>query len=452
MFFSTGVLCEKSSLEKQGMTRLRKEKFLFYHGAMTEEVYAVIDLKSFYASCECAARGLDIFSTPLVVADPDRTESTIVMSATPYLKQKYGIPNVCRVRDLPKVEGMILAKPRMSYYLKISAKIVSLFLDFVSEEDLHVYSIDESFLRLTPYLKMYHCTADELVARIQKAIKDECGLLATAGMGPNMFLAKTCLDNEGKKRLPYRAYWGKEEVQTKLWKIRPITKVWGISGGISRRLAKLGIHDLEGLAKSDVATLRKEFGVIGCQLYDMAWGIDRTDIRVKYVPKERNLNQGQMLYRDYGIAGAKTVIREIVDELCVRLRYHKMVAGCVSIWCLYSASSKTEPFSRQASLNIPTDDVDQLYRAVLEVFMRFVDINAPIRGLSVTFSRLEPYFGISQDSLFEDNEEAERRRNLYRAIDHLHAYYNRDSVLRASALTADSTIKERHTLIGGHKA
>ena len=118
-----------------------------------EEIYCVIDLKSFYASCECAARGLDIFSCPLVVADPDRTSSTIVMSATPYLKEKYGVPNVCRVRDLPKIPGLILAKPRMAYYIEMSAKVVSIFLDFVDEEDLHVYSIDESFLRLTPYLK-----------------------------------------------------------------------------------------------------------------------------------------------------------------------------------------------------------------------------------------------------------------------------------------------------------
>jgi DNA polymerase V len=125
------------------------------------KVIAVIDLKSFYASCECACRHLDIFTTPLVCCDPYRSSSSVVMSATPYLKKKYGIPNVCRRRDLPEVKGMIYAVPRMSYYLQMSAKVVSIFLDFVAEEDLHVYSVDESFLNLGPYLNLYHSSPEE---------------------------------------------------------------------------------------------------------------------------------------------------------------------------------------------------------------------------------------------------------------------------------------------------
>ncbi|MEE3299370.1 MAG: damage repair protein, partial [Candidatus Enteromonas sp.] len=194
-----------------------------------EDLYCVIDLKSFYASCECVARGLDIFKTPLVVCDPDRSMSTIVMSSTPYLKDKYHIPNVCRRRDLPNVENLILAQPRMAYYIEMSAKVVSIFLDYVSEEDLHVYSIDESFLHISPYLSLAKQTPEEFVAEIQKRIKKELGLTATAGIGPNMFLAKVCLDNEGKKKAPYIGRWRMEDVPTKLWSITPITKIWGIS-------------------------------------------------------------------------------------------------------------------------------------------------------------------------------------------------------------------------------
>ncbi|MFA6619525.1 MAG: hypothetical protein WCS90_00110 [Bacilli bacterium] len=170
-----------------------------------ERVIAVIDLKSFYASCECACRHLDIFTTPLVCCDPYRSASSIVMSATPYLKKKYGIPNVCRRRDLPIVPDMIYAVPRMSYYLQVSAKVVSILLDYVAAEDLHIYSVDESFLNLGPYLDLYHCSPEELVARIQKDIKKKLGLVATAGIGPNVFLAKIALDNEGKKKPPYRS-------------------------------------------------------------------------------------------------------------------------------------------------------------------------------------------------------------------------------------------------------
>lgn len=416
-----------------------------------EEVYCVIDLKSFYASCECADRGLDIFTTPLVVADPDRTSATIVMSATPFLKKKYGIPNVCRVRDLPDVEGLIMAKPRMAYYIEMSAKVVSIFLDFVAEEDLHVYSIDESFLRLTPYLKMYKCTPEQLVAKIQRTIKKELGLLATAGIGSNMFLAKTCLDNEGKKRPPYRATWTYEDVPTKLWKIHPITKVWGISTGISSHLARIGIFSMEALAKTDEKILKKEFGIMGIQLHDMANGIDRTDITAKYVPKETNLSQGQTLYRDYDKKGARLVLRELIDDLGYRLRQAAAKTGVISVSIIYSSASKAESISRQSSLNIPTDDVEALYRAALRLFNLHVK-DEPIRGLYVSFGKLISSNGIQQLSLFEEAENGFRHHNLAKAMDEVASMYGRNAVLRASSLTEDSNIKERHTMIGGHHA
>ncbi len=414
-----------------------------------EEVYAVIDLKSFYASCECAARGLDIFTTPLVVADPERSESTIVMSVTPFLKERYGVPNVCRVRDLPHLPKMIYAQPRMHYYLEMSAKVVSIFLDFIHEEDLHVYSVDESFLRLTPYLKLNGCTAEGLVEKIQKEIWDQLHLCATAGIGPNMFMAKTCLDNEGKKKPPYRARWYMEDVPAKLWKIWPITKVWGISTGISTRLSRMGIRSLEGLAKTPIEYLRKEFGIMGDQLHAMANGIDETDIREKYVPKETNLSQGQTLMRDYSLNGAKLVLKEMCDDLCVRLRAQGKKTGCVSLFVGYSAKFGGG-FSHQCALNIATDDTKNLQSAVLFLFEKYAE-PLPIRHLSISFSKLSDAKK-HQTNLFIDPDQEVETKRLYRTLDYLSSMYGRNTVLRLSSLKEDSTIHERHRQIGGHKA
>src|SRR5574344_2233697 len=268
-------------------------------GGSMEKVIAIIDLKSFYASCECSARHLDPFSTPLVCCDPYRGEGTIVMSASPYLKSHYGVPNVCRRKDLPRVKGLIYAVPRMSYYLMMSARVVSIFLDFVAKEDLHVYSIDESFLNLGPYLNLYHCSPEEIVRRIQKTIKDKLGLVATAGIGPNMFLAKIALDNERKKREPYIAHWDYEDVPSKLWSITPITKIWSIAKGTADHLARIGIRSLYQLAHTDEALLVKEFGIMGNQLYALANGRDDSDIETPYVPREVSSSLGQTLRKAY---------------------------------------------------------------------------------------------------------------------------------------------------------
>lgn len=412
-----------------------------------EEVYAVIDLKSFYASCECASRGLDIFSTPLVVADPTRSVNTIVMSSTPYLKKNYGVPNVCRVKSLPKIPEMIFAQPRMAYYIEMSAKVVSIFLDFIDEEDIHVYSIDESFLHLSPYLSLYKTTPEGLCKMIQERIKNELGLVATCGIGPNMFLAKTCLDNEGKKNPPFIARWNKNDIKEKLWKISPITNVWGISNGIASRLDKLGIRSLEALANTNVKILEKEFGIIGYQLFDLANGIDKTDIRKKYVPKENSLSLGQTLMKDYDAKGAKLVLREMCDDLCFRLRINESKCGLVSCSVMYSGCGG---FSKQRALDVYSDDNDTLYSIINDIFTSCYS-GDQIRGLYISFGKLVPFTSL-QPNLFESFEEAEEKRKLNLALDKIHNVYGPNSVLRASSGLKDSTVKIRHGQIGGHKA
>lgn len=414
-----------------------------------EKVFAVIDLKSFYASCECASRGLDIFKTPLAVCDPSRTENTVVMSVTPYLKEKYGCSNVCRIKDLPKLENMILATPRMAYYLEISAMVVSIFLDFVSPEDLHVYSVDESFLNLTPYLKLNNWTPEEMVIAIQKRIKSELGLLATAGIGPNMFMAKICLDNEGKKKPPYYARWTMDDVKTKLWKVSPITKVWGIGPGTASHLFRLGIKSMEEIAKADKALLHKEFGVMGDQLHDLSNGIDQSDMADPYIPKDQNLSIGQTLWRNYAPEEALVLLREMNDDLCFRLRGEGMQTSCVSLFVNYSSRTGGS-FHHQMALDFPTDDSEILFKAVERIFTKYATPGA-IRGLSISFGQLKKK-KCRQLNLFEDPKESYENEKIVGALDEIRKYYGPNACLRGTSKLEYSTAEERHGQIGGHKA
>ena len=207
-----------------------------------EKWVAVIDLKAYYATFECVERGLDPFTTPLAVTDTERKGATIVLSVSPYLKS-LGVPSRLRRRDLPQnIPGMIYAKPQMEKYVKKSAEIVSIFLDFVGKEDIHVYSIDESFLNIGPYLKLYKCTPIELCKRILEKIHTQTGLIGTCGIGPNMFLAKMADDKEAKNAKDYIALWGYKDVPNKLWPLKPLSEVWGISRGFEARLNKLGLY------------------------------------------------------------------------------------------------------------------------------------------------------------------------------------------------------------------
>ena len=122
-----------------------------------EKCYLCIDLKTFYASVECVERGLDPFSTNLVVADPSRGDGAICLAITPKLKM-LGIKNRCRIYEIPKTIEYIVAIPRMKKYIEYSANIYAIYLKYFSKDDIHVYSIDEAFIDISSYLKLYNKT------------------------------------------------------------------------------------------------------------------------------------------------------------------------------------------------------------------------------------------------------------------------------------------------------
>ena len=413
---------------------------------MKRRTIAVIDLKAFYSYVECLDRGLDPWTTPLVVADKDRGTNTIVLSVSPFLK-KQGVPSRCRIKELPRKFKYVYAVPRMERYLEKSADVIDVLYHFVSEEDVHVYSVDEAFVDLTSYLEYYGKTPLQMVSTIINQIKLDTGLQATAGIGDNFFLAKVALDIYAKKEKNGIARITSEEIKEKLWPITPLSKVWSIGSRTEAKLNAMNIFTVKDIAVSDVDYLKSKFGVMGEQLWRHANGIDDADIHEKYEPKERSLSLGQVLFRDYQNDEAITIIREMVDELASRLRNQDKMTHLVAIFVGYSKNKGG--FARRASLLSPTDDTDTLLEAILEIYKKHV-VDLPIRNISISFGDLSKA-SHQQLNLFEDEEEQFERRNLQKALDLLHSKYGKNSVLRASSLLEESTVKERNEYIGGHR-
>ena len=277
-------------------------------------VYLCIDLKSFYASVECAARGLDPFTTNLVVADPDRSNTTICLAITPAMKE-LGVRNRCRVFEIPEGIDYIMATPRMHLYMEESARIYSIYLRYVSADDVHVYSIDECFIDVTSYLALYGKTPRQMARLLMDAVFAETGICATAGIGTNLFLAKVALDVTAKHADDGIGVLDEAEFRRVIWPHRPLTDIWNIGPGITRRLAKYGVHDLRGVTQMREETLYREFGVNAEFLIDHAWGQEPCTIAEihAYEPKGHSLVNGQVLPSDYTADEARMVMREMVD-------------------------------------------------------------------------------------------------------------------------------------------
>ncbi|MBN2877032.1 MAG: damage repair protein [Bacilli bacterium] len=409
-----------------------------------------IDLKSFYASVECAISGLDPFKTPLVVADKERGGGSIVLAVSPYLKT-FGVPNRCRVYELPKTIDIIYRKPRMNKYLEYSTKIVEIYLRFVSEEDIYVYSVDEVFIDMTEYMKYYKITDYEMAKRILKTIYDETCIYATCGIGPNMLMAKLALDIESKHSPEFIAKWDYPDLKTKLWPVTPLSKMWGIGRNMEKNLNRMGIYKIGDLAKYDVKKLKKKFGIIGEELYYHTHGIDISMIQEKMniKPVSKSYGIGQTLYQDYYKPEVYQIIREMVDDVCRRLRLGQKLANTVHFGLAYS-KDVGGGFSRQMKLPSPTQNESHVYRACLELMDKFYD-NSPIRVVRIAVTNFIEKKGY-QINLFEDINEVLKEQAVFTAIDEIKERFGRNSVNRASSELDSSTIKARNDMVGGHHA
>lgn len=409
---------------------------------------AVIDLKAFYAYVECVDRGLDPWKAPLVVADVSRSVNTIILSVTPYLKSK-GVPSRLRLKELPKGFNYIYATPRMERYIERSSEVIGVFLEFVSDEDIHVYSIDEAFIDLTSYLSYYQMDDISLVKKIIARITEKTGLQATAGIGDNFFQAKVALDVFAKKAPDWIGILRTEDVETKLWPITPLIDIWGIGPHTEQKLNNMGIFSMYDLAHTDKDLLYRKFGIMGLQLYDQAHGIDEADVHEEYVPKETSITLGHTLPRDYKRSEMELIIREMNDDLAAQLRGQEETTQVVSLMIGYS-KSENGGFHHQMALDKPTNDTQYIHSAIMQIFNKHCK-DLPIRNVSVNYAKLRPIKEFEQLDLFESPEESEGRKNLQRMIDQIHAKYGKNILLRMSSLKEGSLVIESHNQIGGHR-
>ena len=407
-----------------------------------------VDLKSFYASVECADLGLDPFKTPLVVADRSRGGGSIILAVSPYLRAK-GIPGRLRIFELPKNENIIFCKPRMRRYLEASAKVVSIFLRYVSKEDIHIYSVDESFLDFTNYKKLYPISDIDIAKRIIKDIKKETRLSATCGIGPNMLLAKLSMDIEAKKTKNQIAEWTYEDVESKLWQLKPLSKMWGIGPRYEIALNHMGFKTVGDIARSDVNVLKKRFGVIGEELWYHTHGIDMSLIqdKKKYKPLSRSYGIGQVMFQDYFKDTASQIILEMSDELSSRLRITSKKATVVHLMLRYN-QDYGGTFAHQTKLQSPIVLGREIANVCLDLMEKYYN-DEPIRGFAISLTGLVDDTG-TQLSLFEDTAKKIKEEKLFDTLDQIKKKYGKNAVRRASTELEYSTAKARNEEIGGH--
>jgi len=412
-------------------------------------VVSCIDLKSFYASVECVLRGLDPFTTPLAVADERRGEGSIVLAITPYLK-KQGFNSRCRLYQLPK-KDIIIARPQMKKYIEYSCLVYKVYLQYVDKEDIHIYSIDEAFLDLTHYIRYYNVSETEICRRILQDVFQQTGIVASAGIGENMFLAKVALDCLAKQRLDRIAFLNKEDFRKYIWDIRPLDNIWGIGRKLVKRLAILGIYTLRDMANTPIEKLEKEFGVLGRELHCHAHGDDSTTVQEakKYQPHDRTIGHSQVFLEDYNYQEINIIITEMTSEIATELVLRRLCCQEIALGIGYSKKIGGG-FYRQLKLDNKTNSYQVLLSGFKKLYNKYIK-DLPIRNIAMRIGKLSVEEFCQQD-LFYSTEKQIKEKNLYRAIGEIREKYGKASVHLAISNTEKATLLKRSILIGGHNA
>jgi len=418
--------------------------------ATKNRIYFVIDMKSFFASVECAERGLDPYTTPLVVADKERTESSICLAVSPKMKA-LGVKNRCRLFEIPPKLEYIIAKPQMKKYIKYASEIYGIYLKYIDSSDIFVYSIDECFIDATDYLKIYKLTPVSFAKKLMDEIWSTLRIPASAGIGTNMYLAKIALDITAKHKPNHIGFLTEQLFRETLWHHKALSDFWGISRGISTRLAKYGITDMYGIATMDEDILYREFGINAELLIDHAKGIETclmSDIKA-HKPASKSMSSSQILPCDYSYIDAKIILKEMLQNGCYDLFREKQVTSLIHI--LIGYGDDRENFAKGTiRMPITTNLYTEIEPYVSNLFDKIVDRKRPIRKIGYDFAELQSEECESYD-LFTDIKKVSKQKNLTKSILSIQDTFGKNAILKGIDFFEKSTQRERNTMVGGHR-
>lgn len=422
------------------------------NGHCEERQYICIDLKSFYASVECVERGLDPMTTNLVVADLSRTEKTICLAVSPSMKA-LGVRNRCRIFEIPDNIDYIAAVPRMQLYIDYAAEIYAIYLEYISKDDIHVYSIDEAFMDVTDYLPLYQMSARDLGKCIMDRIYTKLGVRATCGVGTNLYLTKVALDISAKHSADFIGELTLETYRQTLWNHEPLTDFWMVGQGTANRLNTIGVKNMGQLAHTPEETIYNLFGVNGELLIDHAWGYEPTTIRdiKNYKAKDNSISSGQVLSCDYNFEDGRLIVKEMADLLCLDLVEKGLVTKSLTLHIGYSNRLGLKPAHGTTTLIEDTNADIIIVPAVAQLYDKIVDKFSPIRRVSITCNKVMPEENM-QYNMFVDSDDLIRDRKIQEAVIEVKNKFGKNAILKGMNLSKNATTMERNKQIGGHRS
>lgn len=379
---------------------------------MTQRWIMHVDMDAFYASIEQrdnpALRNMPVIVGGLM----DRG----VVATASYEARKFGIHSAMSMKQARKLcpNGVFLPV-RMAHYRRVSHQI-RLILSHYSPL-IEPLALDEAFLDVSGMEWQYPQIID--IAKAVKAdIRRKTGLVASAGIGPNKFLAKLASDLEKPDGLVWIPYGTEQERLAKL----PVSRLWGVGKVTEEALRHAGFERIGDIAKAGVDALRPVVGNQAKRIYLLSLGQDNRSLEVSRRPQSVG-NEHTYEHDLTTSAEIDEQLRLLANEVSWRLRQNHLMGRTITLKIRF-ASFQT--ITRSLTLSsIGTASEGQLYFSAKQLFNKRGQ-DEPIRLLGLTVSQLQPLQ--VQGDLFSDDEEVQAK--VAEAIDKLQQRFGRAAIMK----------------------
>ncbi len=371
-----------------------------------------MDLDTFFVSCE-RLKNSSLVGVPLIIGGGDRGVVASCSYETRYFGVRSAMPIKMALRLCPEAK---VIKGDMEYYSNMSHTVTDIIQEKVPV--LEKASVDEFYMDLSGMDKFFGCY--QWTTEIADSVTKNTGLPISFALSTNKTVSKI---GTGESKPTGRFEIQEQDVKSFLNPLS-IKKIPMVGNVTFQLLSRIGVRNIQTLSEMPVEVLHQLIGKNGSELWKKANGIDETPVvpysERKSISKENTFNQDTI-----DIAGIKSVLSGIVEQLCFQLRKEKWLASVVVVKIRYSNfDTETKQY------RIPYTSSDHtLLKYALELFDKVYTRRMRIRLIGIKFTGL--LHGCHQMNLFEDTEEL---INLYQTMDKIKMRFGTTSVGRASGL------------------
>ena len=318
-----------------------------------------VDMDAFFASIEQLDHP-EYKGHPVIVGG---LSSRGVVATCSYEARKFGVHSAMPISRAKKLcpDG-IYVYPRMDRYKEVSHQIFSIMKEFTPH--IEPLSIDEAFLEVSGMSTMY--SGPKALGRaIKDRVFEETGLIISAGLAPNKFLAKLASDLDKPDGLVVIPYGREKEILAPL----PIKRIWGVGPRTEKILKTGGFHLMRHIqALPDESSLIPLVGNQARRIWELANGIDdrpvETDRKIQSIGAEEtyeeDLTDGSAIELEF---------RYFANRLSKRLRKRNLLGHTVSIKVRYDDFTTV---SRQKRLDTPSDHEHVFFQIALLLWNRLM--------------------------------------------------------------------------------